>query len=349
MTESQDPFAPLVGQPAAVERLRAATTDPVHAYLFVGPRGSGKRRAAFALAGEWVGDPTDRDRSRRLAAAGDHPDVVVVEPEGNTLRMDEARLVTTEASRAPVEGPVKVIVVDRFQDAEPEAAAALLKPIEEPPPSTRFILLAEYVPPEHVTIASRSTQIDFPPVSVAAIVEALIGSGVDADMAAAAAQGSGGDVERAELLVSDPAFAARRALWWEIPSRLDGSGHRVGELVAEVRAAVDQAQEPLENRHARDAESMDAVEELTGTRGSGRCLMEVKHRREARQHRTDELRMGLATLAQRYRSADLSSPDVLEVFPVLTDAAEALIRNPNEELWLTTLLLDLPTLGSTRI
>ena len=142
----------------------------------------------------------------------------------------------------------------------------------------------------------------------------------------------------------DPEFAARRTLWWEIPGKLDGSGHRVSELVAEVRAAVDKAQEPLDARHESDGEAMDAVEELTGTRGSGRRLMETRHRREARQHRTDELRMGLATLAQRYRTADLASPEVIGVFPRLTDAAEALVRNPNEELWLTTLFLDLPAL-----
>lgn len=341
----EDPFALVIGQERAVAQLRSASTEPVHAYLFVGPRGAGKRRAALALAGEWVGSGDDRERSRRLAASGDHPDIVIVEPEGNTLRMDEARVVVMEASRAPIEGSVKIIVIDRFHDAEPEAAAALLKPIEEPPRSIRFILLAEQVLPEHVTIASRSTQIDFPAVAEAAIARALIDRGVPTDLASAAAEGSGGDVERAELLASDEAFAARRRLWWEAPGRLDGSGHRVGEIVAELRAAVDHAQEPLDDRHQGESAALAELEDQVGSRGSGRRTMEVRHRREARLHRTDEWRMGLATLAQRYRRAGLDVRN-LEVFETLSDAAEALLRNPNEELWLTALMLDLPRLES---
>ena len=341
MTVVDDPFGDVIGQRRAVERLRAAVADPVHAYLFVGPRGSGKRRAAFALAGEWVGGSEDRERNRRLAASGDHPDIVLVEPEGNTLRMDEAKLVIVEASRAPVEGSVKVIVIARFHDAEPEAAAALLKPIEEPPPSTRFVLLAEQIPPEHVTIASRATQIEFPAVAEAAIVEALVDRGLPPEVATAAAEGSGGDVGRAELLASDEAFDERRRLWWSVPDRLDGSGHAVGGLVAELRKAMDDARAPLESRHDSESEALAQVEEQVGPRGSGRRAMETRHRREARLHRTDELRMGLATLAQRYRTDGLSG-DRLAVFDRLNDAGEALLRNPNEELWLTALLLDLP-------
>ncbi len=90
---------------------------------------------------------------------------------------------------------------------------------------------------------------------------------------------------------------------------------------------------------------MAAAEELTGTRGSGRRDMEQRHRREARLHRTDEWRMGLATLAHRYREENLVGGAPLEAFDALTDAAEALVRNPNEELWLTALLLDLPALS----
>jgi DNA polymerase-3 subunit delta' len=341
---SDDPFALVVGQERAVEQLRAAATEPVHAYLFVGPRGSGKRRAAAALAGELVGDPVDRERTRRLAAAENHPDLVVVEPEGNTLRTEEAEAIVHAASRSPIEGGAKVILIDRFHDATAEAAAKLLKPIEEPPPSTRFILLAEEVPPEHITIASRSTRIDFPSVSTAAIVEALVARGVPHEAALVAAEGSGGDVGRAELLVSDEAFAERRNLWWSAPTRLDGSGHAVSEIVAELRSAIDEAQEPLETRHAAELEAMAEQEELTGTRGSGRKAMETRHKREARLHRTDEWRMGLATLALRYREPVVERREHVGVHEQLTGAADSLGRNPNEELWLTSLLWTLPSL-----
>jgi DNA polymerase-3 subunit delta' len=339
---SADPFGTIVGQPRATEQLRAAVTEPVHAYLFVGPRGSGKRRAAAIVAGELVGDPSERARNRSLAFREEHPDLVIFEPEGPTFRTEEADAVVIAASRASTEAGRKVILIDRFHDATPEAAAKLLKPIEEPHGSVVFILLSEDVPPEHVTIASRSTRINFLAVSHTAIAEALMALGVAPDVAEAAGRGSGGDVRRAELLVSDPAFAARSALWWDAPARLDGSGHMVSQIVADIREAVYSAQEPLDARHAIEVETMDETEELTGTRGSGRRAMEARHKREARLHRTDEWRMGLATLARRYREGIADSPNDLAVFAQLRDAAEALTRNPNEELWLSGLLLALP-------
>lgn len=339
-----DPFDAIIGQPHAVERLRSAVESPVHAYLFVGPRGSGKRRAAARFAGELVGAESDRARNRALAAREEHPDLVIFEPEGNSFRAEEADAVVVEASRAATEAGRKVILIDRFHDATPEAAAKLLKPIEEPPGSVTFVLLSEEVPPEHVTIASRSTRIDFPSVSTEAIAEALVARGVDALIAEAAARGAGGDVGRAELLVSDEAFAHRRGLWWDAPSTLDGTGYAASEIVTAIRAAVEEAQAPLDARHEVESAAMDQTEELTGVRGSGRRAMEARHKREARLHRTDEWKMGLATLAQRYREPLAAGTSDLSVFDVLRDAADVLDRNPNEELWLSALLLRLPPL-----
>ena len=187
---STDVFASVVGQPRAVEQLMAAVAAPVHAYIFVGPRGAGKRRAAAVFAGELVGRAEDRDRNRDLAVREEHPDLVIFEPEGPSFRTVEADAVVVEASRASTEAGRKVILIDRFHDATPEAAAKLLKPIEEPPASIVFVLLSEEVPPEHVTIASRSTRIDFPAVTIPAITTALLDRGVPPDVAEAAVVGA---------------------------------------------------------------------------------------------------------------------------------------------------------------
>ena len=340
-------FDDLVGQPTAATRLASAATEPVHAYLFVGPRGTGKRHGAALLAGELVGAEDDRDRNRRLAVREEHPDLVIFEPEGTSLRAEEVEAIIIEASRATVEAGRKVIVVDRFHEATAEAAARLLKPIEEPPPSTIFVLLAEEVIPEHITIASRSTQIDFPAIPVSTIRDALVKEGVDAAVAESAAVGSGGDIGRAQLLVTDEEFAARRQLWWDAPSSAGSSGFDITEVVSAITEATNRAREPLDLRHGAEVERMNETEELTGTRGSGRKTMEARHRRETRAQRADEWRMGLATLAQRYRSdldVAMAKDPKLSVFTTLTDAALALVRNPNDELWLTALLLKLPRL-----
>lgn len=338
---TSDPFGDIIGQELAVQQLRAHVMNPVHAYLFVGPRGSGKRRAAVRMAGELVGAPEDRDRNRGLAVREEHPDVAIFEPAGNAFLMEEAEAVIIEASRSPSEAGRKVLILDRFHDADGRVAANLLKTIEEPPASTMFILLAEQVPPEHITIASRSVNIDFPAVPEAVISAALQERGIGQERADATARGACGDVNRAELLLTDTAFVERRDLWWNVPTRLDGTGYAISEIVKELTAVIDQAQVPLDELHAAEAESMDKTEELTGTRGSGRKAMETRQKREARLHRTDEWRMGLSTLAHRYRETLVTGDQPTEVFDVLRDATAALNRNPSEELWLTRTLLAL--------
>jgi DNA polymerase-3 subunit delta' len=84
-----DPFGEVVGQDRAVAELRRAAATPVHAYLFVGPRGSGKRDLARAFAAELLaaGATGEKDRARtiRLALAEQHPDLIVVERVGAAI------------------------------------------------------------------------------------------------------------------------------------------------------------------------------------------------------------------------------------------------------------------------
>jgi DNA polymerase-3 subunit delta' len=341
----------VVGQPVAVAQLQAAIVAPVHAYLLVGPRGAGKRAAARAFAADLLAaDTSDRDRDRhlQLALAEQHPDLVIVVPEGRSLRRTEADVVILEASRSPIEGRRKVIVVDRFHSAEPEAAASLLKTIEEPPPTAIFVLLAEEVPAEHVTIASRCVRIDMPAVPAAAIATALVAEGVDRERAVEIAASSAGNVDRARLLATDERFVARRRAWQDVPADLDGSGATVARLVSGLRALIDDALLPLADRHETELADLDAREQDLGTRGSGRRLLDERQRREVRLLREDELRLGLATLAHRYRDHVLTASDPAPVVAALariTAASEALIRNPNEGLLLEALLLDLPPLA----
>jgi DNA polymerase III subunit delta' len=340
----------IVGQPRAVAQLQAAGRAPFHAYLLVGPRGAGKRAAARVFAADVLSADTSGDaalRHRRLAEAEQHPDLVVVAPEGRSLRRTEADVIITEGFRSPIEGRHKVIVVDRFHSAEPEAAASLLKTIEEPPASAIFVLLAEEVPPEHVTIASRCIRIDFPAVPAPAIEEYLVAQGTDAAAAAEIAVASGGNVDRARLLASDERFAARRQAWHAVPDELDGTGAMAVRQVIGLRALIDDALVPLTDRHAAEVAEITAWEDEYGTRGSGRRGIDERQKREARLLREDELRLGLAVLAGRYRDRLLDTAEpgaIIAACARITAAADALIRNPNEALLLEALFLDLPSL-----
>ena len=178
----------ITGQPEASRRLTAALAAPVPAYLFVGPEGSGKREAARAFAGELLalGDTDDPDRHRRLAASEQHPDLVVIERTGPTITAQQARQVVQSAALSPVEADVKVVLMVDFHLVG-DQTAMVLKAIEEPPPTTIFVILAADVPPELVTIASRCIRIDFAALSDDAIVEKLTAEGVDPEAARSAA------------------------------------------------------------------------------------------------------------------------------------------------------------------
>ncbi len=349
---TDQPWDSVIGQPDAVRRLQAAVQAPVHAYLFVGPPGAGKMQAAKVFAGELLAaaDPESAERHRRLATGEGHADVHVLNPAGNNLRREEeAEPLIVQASRSPVEGRRKVLIVNRFHSATPAAAASLLKTIEEPPATSIFVLLAEDVPPEHVTIESRCTRVDFPPVSVEAIAETLVAEGVlGADQAAVVAQAAAGSVERARTLASDDRLVARRDAWWSIPDRLDGTGAAVAVMVEEVRGLIDDASKAKVKQHEAELDALDAREEQLGTRGSGRKDLEARHRRELRQFRTEELRFGLSTLATRYREAIVADPErarLLDAVDALRQTQDALVRNPNEALALQALLLRLPALA----
>jgi DNA polymerase-3 subunit delta' len=342
-------YSAVPGQERVVEQLRRSAAHPVHAYLFVGPPGSGKHEAALGFAASLLcpagGDGTCR--VCRQVLAGTHVDVAVVERLGPFISVDQAHEITRMASRTPTEGRRKVLVLVDFHLAD-KAAPALLKTIEEPPPSTIFIILADHVPPELVTIASRCVRLDFLPLTEETIIRALEAEGVDADAAAESARAAGGRMDRARILATDAEVAARRSAWESVPARLDGTGATVATLVNELLELLARGgAEGLAERHAAELAALEERERLTGERGSGRKELEARQKREQRRWRIDELRWGLAILAAAYRdrAARAATPraasDALRATVAVQDAAEALIRNPNETLLLQALLLRL--------
>lgn len=360
-------FDGVVGQQRAVASLRAAARNPVHAYLFVGHPGSGSGAAARGFAAALLcpnGGCGFCDSCRR-ALAGAHADLVTVERTGASVDVDDARRLGTLALRRPLEASRQVLVVGDVHLAE-RAAPALLKTLEEPPPTTVFILLADDVPPDLTTVASRCVEIPFPPVGTVAIASWLVARGAEPARAQLVADGAGGNVERARLLAEDPGFADRLALWRSIPSRLDGHGAVAGALAREVLSATDRALAPLRTEHEAEIAALDADAKAMGERGlPGRKDLLDRQHREERRWRTEELRTGLGVLARTYRDrlADSVPPssaaqagDVRPLRPgeakgdeaavaLVTDAAVALRRNAQETLLLEALFVRLGGLG----
>jgi DNA polymerase III subunit delta' len=340
----------VVGQPDAVARLEGAAEAPVHAYLFVGPHGSGKAAAARAFAAALVcsnrGCGTCRDC--RLALAGQHPDVQEVERVGAAILTDQADEIVRTSALSPVEGERKVLVLHDFHLIQPGVPPKLLKTLEEPPPRTVFIVLADDVPPELVTIASRCLRVDFRPVPNDLVAAALEAEGIAPAEAHLAAASAGGDLDRARTLAGDPELAARHDAFRRVPHRLDGSGAAVVTTVDELRGLIKAAAAPLARRHAGELAELERQEEQLGLerRGDRRRLVD-RHKREMRRHRIDELKAGLTVLAGEYRDALVAGTAhdpaaAVEAVFAVQRAIEALDRNPNEGLLLQALLLQLP-------
>jgi DNA polymerase-3 subunit delta' len=155
-------LARIAGQPRAISILEASLARPLHAYLLIGPPGSGKRDAALAFAAALLCPDGGCGVCASCVgvAAGTHPDLATVERTGASVLIDDVRDVSLLSHRTPTAGNRQVIVLYDFHLAA-LAAPALLKTIEEPPSSTTFIVVADGRPSAMATIASRCVVVEF--------------------------------------------------------------------------------------------------------------------------------------------------------------------------------------------
>ncbi|MDR3654608.1 MAG: DNA polymerase III subunit delta', partial [Mycobacterium sp.] len=168
-------FTRLVGQAAVEAELlaaaRAARGDSVHsdaidgtmthAWLITGPPGSGRSVAALCFAAALQctsdGEPgCGHCRACTTTMAGTHGDVRRVIPEGLSIGVVEMRAIVQIASRRPTTGHRQIVVIEDADRLTEGAANALLKVVEEPPPSTVFLLCAPSVDPEDIAVTLRS-------------------------------------------------------------------------------------------------------------------------------------------------------------------------------------------------
>jgi len=226
----------IIGQTAAVEALQTALrSDRMHhAWIFAGPAGVGKCTTAIELArllldpdagrdlaGNFSADPVSR--VGRMVAAGSHPDLHLIRKElalhSSVRELARRKLISipldllrehmlggrtnddkrhdAAAYRTPVEGHAKVFIIDEAELMDAAGQNALLKTLEEPPPSTYIILVTSR--PERLlpTVLSRSQLVRFGPLDNAAMDRWRAASDLETDdanwtWAATFAEGSPG-------------------------------------------------------------------------------------------------------------------------------------------------------------
>jgi DNA polymerase III subunit delta' len=269
-------------QAEAKRLLRAALIEgPAHAYLFYGPPGVGKRTAAVSFAADLIGE-------RRRVERGAHPDLYVIEPVGDQIRIDEIRELRRDLHMRPFEADRRVYLVYSAETMNEDAADALLKDLEEPPPYAVIVLVADDLGPLPDTIRSRCQLVPFSRLSERTIREEIAARapGLEPAEAASLARLAAGRLDRAERLLN-PESAKRLEVLLEVARSvytdpefepgaaaqriLDGARERAAEAKADAEAGLETLDLPAREaeqrvrRAARGAERdelLAALEEL---------------------------------------------------------------------------------------
>jgi DNA polymerase-3 subunit delta' len=308
-------FEQLAGQDEVAEQLDAAASSGAvtHAWLFTGPPGSGRSVAAraFAAALLCAEGGCGHCPSCRQVAAGTHPDLQLVVPDGLSYGVRQTRDLVLKAAASPVFGRWRIVLFEDADRATEQAANALLKAIEEPPPRTIWMLCAPSAADLPTTIRSRCRLVTLRTPPTEAVAEILRKEGVSDELALEAARASFGHIGRARHLARDQDAATHRAEVLAVPRRLTSLGDALSAAAALVKAAEAEASATTE---ALDGPERDALKRAfgegstgkgvaTAVRGAAGALKDLDDRQKSRATRIkrDALDLALLDLAGFYR------------------------------------------------
>jgi DNA polymerase III subunit delta' len=277
-----------VSEQHEAKRLFAAALaeGPAHAYLLHGPSGVGKRDLALLFAAELLEDHARVERRS-------HPDLYVLEPLGDQIRIDDIRRLRHDLHMRPFEAARRVYLVFGADTMNEDAADALLKDLEEPPLYAVIVLVADDLGPLPETIRSRCQLVPFRRLSEGAVRDAVRARApaLSEEEVTTVARVAGGRLDRVERLL-DPASQHRR-------EELLGVARSVYlDPEFDTSAGAERIMAGIDERgaEARDAaEEVVAVLELTGRDAEQRL------RRAQRGAERDELLAVLEELEWWYR------------------------------------------------
>jgi len=321
----------LVGHEWAVDMLKKHVVNGTtrHAYLFAGAPGLGRRSLALRFAQALncqtpvdKGIPCGQCRDCKQIEAMQHPDLNVVQAdsEGGTLKVDQIRETRRTLTFKPYQSKYRVAIFLRFQEANDNAANALLKTLEEAPSYAVLILTADN--PEQLlpTIVSRCEVLRLRPLKIEEVKQDLEKKGIERDRANLIAHISGGRPGYARQLI-------------ESESLLEEREERLNDMQSLI-AASRVEKFAYANKLARDKESMRQA-----------ILIWLSYWRDV-MLRTVQARTPLVNVDRNVEIEDLAGRLNLSaargVVSGLEDALEKMERNVNSRLLAEVMLLDLP-------
>jgi DNA polymerase III subunit delta' len=305
---------------ARVALSAALSGGPSHAYLFRGPRGSGKRVAARAFAAEVLAaassDPDDA-RRRALLDPSPHPDLVWLAPTGAQHMVEEVReRVIRAAAYRPFEGGRRVFVLEAAEAMRDESQNALLKTLEEPPEFVHLILLSSDNEGLLDTVASRCQTVDFAPLPAEVLEAELVDgrktvlygpkSARQPEEVGAAARLAAGDLERARLLLSEQGRQLRGDVERCLTAALEGEC-----ASAPWKGLLDRAKAVGEDAEAAAREALEE-ESKAGIKRSAKDIADGA-KRAGRRRRTEILALAFELCATWLRDLAAAASGAEEV------------------------------------
>ncbi|MFA7248653.1 MAG: AAA family ATPase [Dehalococcoidia bacterium] len=334
----------LRGHDAAVEALRRAIRSGhlAHAFLLGGPPGVGKtalaRRLAATLVAPSADDATVPDleaRAARQIEAGTNPDVERIAIGGvcdeaqhdhaadrsTRIRICQVRRLERVSSLAPFAAPRRVFIIDAADDLQTEAAHAILKTLEEPPPSALFVLVAADPDALLPTIRSRCQEFTLRPMPHHLLAAALQeDAALPAAEAAALAHLAHGRYGLAMRVHADPTMAVLR-------ESAEAEAARVATGSRNERFDV---ADRLGNAWYRERESVLATIDLWREWWRGALL--------------ESAGVESSSTGAAHTHIECNAADALRALRAVQTAREHLLANTSAQLALEVMMLNLPTL-----
>jgi len=323
-------FGQIRGQESAVAILKNALRSGrlAHAYLFFGPEGVGKRLTALTLAkamncasSKEVEFPCERCPSCIKVNSSSHADVILLEPEGEVIKIDQVRDMQRRLRYRPLEGGHRACIIDSADGLNDAASNALLKTLEEPPDETHLLLITSRPHQLLPTILSRCQWVRFKPLSIAHIVQILQKShSLEEEKANFYASLAGGSAGQA-LALSDRVDFQKRTDWLRAFSDIP---EKTVEEIFETCARLSKEEEVNDLLDLWKLWIRDLVVLQVQGEDAGEKL--INH----------DLRVEAAAEAQKYSLDRLDS-----VFGLISDVQKSIALKANPQLALETLMLEM--------